>query len=879
MPLIERDTQLTVLDSYLDDAASGHGRLVWVGGEAGIGKSSLVAAFIEQVHSKARVALAYCDGYSTPSPLAPVRELLLALPANVWPANASRAEVFANFMAALRNTDHELPYLVVVEDAHWADQATLDLLLHCARRVHACRALVLATYRSEEVDGSEGLQLTLGTTASASGTRRLDVPALTVAGVSALVAASGGATTERVDARSLHDLTLGNAFYVTEVLASGLDDIPDQCRDAVLARVLTLSPRSQAALEVVALAGARAELDFVNDLLDGGLADLDEALRRGLLTEADGAVVFRHEIARRVVESGVPAGRRVFQHRRIHGELSARGADAARLAHHAALGNLTAETVEHAHQAGREAAELGAHREAVRQYEQALLHAGRLQGESAPDAEELADLYWRLGYELYVTGRTGDAVRAVVAARDLWERQGEQTRVGDAWRCLSRLLWFEGHVSDAEAAADRALEVLDTPESTPTPELAYALSNKAQLRMLSSDGAGTREWGGRTLDLLDELPESQLRTELRAHVLNNLGTIEVVEGDVGSGIAMLTDSLDLSRTAQLHEHAARAYVNLSSTAISQRRHSDARHTLDEGLEYCSERDLDSWTSYLLAIDAELHLQAGEHELAEARAQEVLSRPSLPNYARLGPWTTVAQVRGRRGIPGGQELIERAVALSEEIGEVQAVAAVVAARAELSWIAGDDARAAELASTCIELVETYDCRWNRGSVLRWLGPDALPAVHREVAPPYAAELRGAWREAAALWAKLGCHFDEALALARGGEPEMLVAAIGLFERIGAHAPAARCRKDLRSLGRSAPPAPGAARRSHPFGLTRREAEVAELLTDGLTDSEIAERLVISRRTAEHHVAAVLVKVGVDSRRDLAAALSESSPTPG
>lgn len=879
MSLIERDTQLAVLASYLDEAAAGHGRLVWIGGEAGIGKSSLVNAYIERVRDRARVALAYCDGYSTPPPLAPVRELLAGLPEHVWPADASRAEVFANIMTALRNADHELPYLVVVEDVHWADQATLDLLLHCARRVHGCRSLVLATYRSEEVEVSEGLQLTLGTTASAAGTRRLDVPALTMAGVSELVASSGRSTSGGVDPRSLHDLTLGNAFYVTEVLASGLDGIPNQCRDAVLARVQTLSPRCQTALEVVALAGARAELDLVDALLDGGLGDLDEALRRGLLTEVDGAVVFRHEIARQVVESGVPAGRRVFQHRRIHRELSSRGADAARLAHHAALGNLTAEAVEHAREAGREAAELGAHREAVRQYEQALLHAGRLRGDAGLDEEELADLYWRLGYEQYVTGRTGDAVRAVESARDLWERQGARTRVGDAWRCLSRLLWFEGHVSEAEAAADRALEVLDTPESAPTPELAYALSNMAQLRMLSSDGRGTREWGGRTLEVLDQLPESDLRTELRAHALNNLGTIEVVEGDAGSGIAMLTESLGLARTAQLHEHAARAYVNLSSTAVAQRRHSDARRTLDEGLEYCLDRDLDSWTTYLLGIDSELHLQAGQHDVAEARAQEVLSRPSLPSYARLGPWTIGAQVRGRRGTPGWQELMDRAVTLSEEIGEVQAVAPVVAARAELAWIEGDDAGAAELASTCIELVETYDCRWNRGSVLRWLGPDTLPAVHREVAPPFAAELRGAWHEAAALWRDLGCPFDEALALARSGAPDELTAAIGVFERIGAHAAAARCRRDLRALGRAAPAAPGVARRQHPFGLTRREAEVADLLTAGLSDAEIAERLVISRRTAEHHVSAILTKVGVDSRRDLAAAFAASVPAPG
>jgi DNA-binding CsgD family transcriptional regulator len=368
------------------------------------------------------------------------------------------------------------------------------------------------------------------------------------------------------------------------------------------------------------------------------------------------------------------------------------------------------------------------------------------------------------------------------------------------------------------------------------------------------------------LSLLDSLAEGRARTELRAHALNNLGTMEVVSGDRAAGVAMLQESLDLSRSADLHEHAARAYVNLASSAIAQRRHDDARRHVAEGLEYCTERDLDSWTNYLLACDSELQVNQGDLAAAERRAEAVLAHPSLASAAALLPLVSLAHVRGRRGDGGFEEVVARARALAEGIGEVQAVAPVVALRSELAWLAGRDVEAAEIASAAVDLVEKADCPWNRGAVLRWL-PQGARRTHREVAPPFAAELAGEWREAAALWERLGCPFDQALALARSGDAACLAQAAGIFDGIKAHAAAARCRADLRALGTPVPRAPGRATRAHPQGLTRRESEVAELLVQGLSDSAIAERLVISRRTAEHHVSSILAKAGVRSRHEL------------
>ncbi len=155
-------------------------------------------------------------------------------------------------------------------------------------------------------------------------------------------------------------------------------------------------------------------------------------------------------------------GRRIHQHRRLFAALESRGTDPARLAHHADAAGLSQSAVEHATVAGRRAAELGSHREAARQFQRALAHAARLPGSRPPD-EQVAELYWSLGYELYVMGRIEEASVAVESARDIWEQQGATTRVGDAWRCLSRLLWFDGRNADAEAAAVRALEILEGP--------------------------------------------------------------------------------------------------------------------------------------------------------------------------------------------------------------------------------------------------------------------------------------------------------------------------------------------------------------------------------------------------------------------------------
>ncbi len=846
MALLERDEQLRAATGYLDEAATGHGRLVFVGGEAGVGKTTFVEALAAR--ADAHVGYGWCDGSATPPPLGPLVDLLPDLPDGTWPEDATRSQVFTNVLAALRDPPDGTPYLLVVEDAHWADEATLDLVRHLARRIHGCRALVVVSYRPEDTVVGDGLRVLLGDTASATGTRRIDLSPLTSDGVAKLAAEHGAV----VGAAELHAVTGGNPFFVTEALAAS-GGLPPTVRDAVLARVARLDEAGQRALELVALAGSRAEADLVADLLPAGLAALDEPLARGLLRRSGGDVLFRHELARLAVVDEVPAGRAVHLHRRLLAALVGRGADPARLAHHAEAAGDRAAVLEHARAAAAAAATLGAHREASRQYERALAHASDL-----PPADR-AQLLWDLGYEYYLTSRIEESIETVALARSLWDELGDSVRVGDAWRCGSRLHWFAGRNDEARAYAARAVDLLDR---TGTVEEAMALSNRTQLSMLSTHLASTREWGGRTLAALDALPPGTGSEEVRVHALNNLGTIEVTAGELHAGQQMLQESLDGARSANLQEHAARAYCNLGSTAVVQRRHADARRWLEEGIVYCTDRDLDSWTSYLLALRSRLHLDRWEEAEARADAAAVM-RGGASAVGYLEPLLVTALLDVRTGAGDGSESFARAVEMSEGMQEAQRVGPTAAARSEAAWIAGDREAAERIAEEAWPHVRDVDCPWHRGQVATWLPADVDAGL--PLSPPYVLERAGRWAEAAACWERLESPFEQGLALARSGEAELLADAVRIFDRLGATAAGARARAMLQALGAAVPRATRAS--AHPHGLTPREQEVLRLVVRGLGDAAIAETLVISRRTAEHHVASILAKVGVRSRREL------------
>src|SRR5580704_16648594 len=387
--LVVRSGFLASLEGLLGEALAGAGRLVFLGGEAGVGKTALAAALAESA-AEAAVRRGSCDNITTAEALGPILDALPELAVAVdQEAGLSRLRLFRKVRDALS----ESAMVLLLEDVHWADEATLDVLRFLGRRLGGPRLLILATFRPEEVGRDHPLTMVLGELAGLPGVIRMQLPALSAAGVRQLADAAGSA----LDPGAVFSRTGGNPFYVTEVLASGADTVPVTVRDAVLARVARLSRAGQDVAGAASVLGRTAEADLLAAVSGQRLAAVDECVNHGVLVVDGDGVGFRHELARLAVEQSLPHAERTVAHARSLAQLLARGSpDDRRLAHHAAGAADRAAVVRHAPRAAARAARLGAHREAAGQLQLALGY------HQAPDRPR-AGLLDRLSYECYLT--------------------------------------------------------------------------------------------------------------------------------------------------------------------------------------------------------------------------------------------------------------------------------------------------------------------------------------------------------------------------------------------------------------------------------------------------------------------------------------------
>src|SRR5882724_3400392 len=331
MPLLERQAQLEELTQHLLDAGRRAGRIAFVSGEAGAGKSSLVEQFAQQAGRTACVLWGHCDALQTSRVLGSVNEVaagLSRLPDHRHESGLSREQLFSQLFERL-SPPNPLS-LVILEDLHWADEATLDFVRFIGRRIQRTRCFDVATYRDDEVAPSHLLRVVLGEL-TGQHTARIRVPALSLAAIEDL--AHG---TQR-DARTVYRVTGGNPFFVRELLAAPLDTVPETVRDAVLARLLQCSTEARRVAELVSLLPGRTELWLAEALLGRFGTAADEAVERGLLRYHEGALAFRHELGRLAVESTLSPGRARELHQGILRSLIEHNADLSQIVHHAIL--------------------------------------------------------------------------------------------------------------------------------------------------------------------------------------------------------------------------------------------------------------------------------------------------------------------------------------------------------------------------------------------------------------------------------------------------------------------------------------------------------------------------------------------------------------
>jgi DNA-binding CsgD family transcriptional regulator len=851
--LLEREDCLEELDAALHETAGGDGRIALVFGEAGIGKTSVVDRFVELRRRTARVLWGRCDSLFTPQPLGPLHDMVDHLPQDVQQLLQSTGKPLAIFAAFLRELQRSRePTVVVIEDVHWADAATLDLMKYVGRRLRGVRVLVILTYRDDEIDGEHPLWSMLGNLPPRM-VRRLPLAPLSEAAVAALAGRAGSV------AHEVHALTGGNPFFVTELLASPGGSVPVTIRESTLARAQRLSCPAREVLDLCSVVPDRMDRWLLQAALDPRPALLDQCAGTGLLIVEHNVVRFRHELARQAVESALPTAYAQALHARVLAALLARGDDRvplARIVHHAAGAQDHAAVRRYAPEAARQAAALGAHCQAWTNYRTALQHA------DSADIEERAALLENYAYECYVTSQIEAGVEAQQAALELRRRQGDRAKEGDNLRWLSRLNWHLGRNAEGMQRAEESIDVLEA--LPPGPELAMAYSNRSQSHMLAGSSRDAIEWGNRALHLATSLS----LTEVAAHALNNIGTAQL-QREEPQGWANLERSLQLALEHDMHEHVCRAYTNLAYEAIVLRDYARADRCLDAGLAYAAERELDAYIEILLGARARAHLEQGRWQQAATAAETVLRMSRVP-IPRIIPLVVLGLVRVRRGDPGGEELLDEARELALPTSALTRIGPMAAARAEAAWLGGQHDLCREEASVGYEWALRKGYARIAGQLAFWLWrAGGAPPSEQETTTPFDHQMRGDWAAAAAEWQRLGCPYEEALALADGDSFARL-RSLAILDQLGAARVAALLRRGLRAEGvRQVPRGARPATRRNPAGLTAREMDILRLLVDGLSNRGIADQLHISAKTVDHHVSAVLAKLDVGSRKQAAA----------
>jgi ATP/maltotriose-dependent transcriptional regulator MalT len=855
--LVEREEALAALRRYLDEEASAVGRIVLIRGEAGIGKTALLKAFVQDCPAGVDVLWGACDGVSTPQPYGPFEDMADALGAEfrrLLDANASRGELGRFLLKWLATGPLRV---LVIEDVQWADQATLDLLAFLARRIERVPVLLLLTHRDGD-GGAPSVDRVLGGVASLPILRQLPLEPLSRAGVERLASDTG------VDAKELHRITAGNPFYVHEVLDAGLSRMPISVRDAVRARVAQLDERGRRALQVAAILGVRAEPWLLAAVAGEDILGIDDCLRIGLLTKA-GGVAFAHELTRMVVLEDVPVIHGIALHRRALAALEQAGVgDAARLAYHADGAADRDAVLRHASAAGHRALAAGSHREAIAQFERAMRFADGL----APDAR--AVLLEPLSQALYLINHLPEAYQAAAEAAALRRRGGDDLATAVGLSFLAEVSWRADHGPEAWSAAREAIALAESMGDRR--ELAMAYATLGRLEMLDGRNSEGRANSERALEIARRIEDA----EVTAVALGTIGSIELDLADE-RGWADLGESARIGRELHLPYLVDRALYNLGFSAFVWRRYKLAREYFQQVQEFFqglwgSEIDLYGIDSPI----AEIEFVLGEWDAAVARGHAALTGPRRRSADRIPALTVLARIAVRRGEPGCQDRLDE---LRDFVGGLEAVAApieqmLLVAEAEAAWISGD------LGPIVPRLRAAYSaaCREGSRAAIGELGlwlwrAGALSELDERAEEAHLLEVAGRAREAAAVWGQLSVPYEAALSLAGSSDAADIQRAYEELTRLGATAVAHKVALRLRELGSPVPRGPRLTTRSNPRGLTEREWEIAGLLALGRSNGEIAEQLVLSPKTVGHHVSAVLAKLAVRRRAEVAAAMSE------
>ena len=851
MELIERSGFLTSMQMKFEDVVDGEGHCMLICGEAGIGKTSIVKQFCKEKKNICKIYLGTCDALFTPRPLAPLYDIIWQLGKDIGESSmniTNRADLFARFFHELENQRDTT--LIVIEDIHWADEATLDFIKFLARRITRLHCLLILTYRDNEIHSSHPLRTVLGQLPTDSFTR-LQLTLLSKHAVEKLAIRKG------YKGEDVYAISNGNPFYVNEILAGYSTGIPDNIKDSILSYYNRLSEKTKQSLQILSVMPTGLELKYLEKIEPQYQTTIHNCLDLKILIHNEGLISFKHELYRRTIETSLSPLVRVTLNKRILNllveDLEENG-QTERIVHHAKNANEYDLVVKYAPIAARRSAAVGAHIEASK------LYLSTIEYYQGHDKDFLVQVYEAYAYECYLTQQIKEAIIYTNKALQSWKGKDDKEKICDSLRFLSRLWWLDGNRKKAETYAAEAIEVVS---GQPTSKAkAMALSNISQLKMLSDQPEECIFWGEQAIAMAEELADQ----EILCHALNNVGTMHSrIQSTRQKGMEQLQQSLEIALKNSYQEHAARAYGNLGNGSVLTRDYEVAKKILEPGIAYCVERDLDSWIKLIQSLKARMNFETGNWDQAYQIAEDVIKSGGQVKLGRIDALAVVARIKMRRGEPDILPLLEEAISIALKATDLQRMVPALVASLEYEWITGKEFIEKSAIDHVFNLVEKTGNVYENSEFAFWLfKARKQKASVPELFAGYKLTSQVTALKAAEIWKQLGCPYEHALALFEGNENDKRTA-MTIMHRLGAVTIIEKMKLQMRNWGiKNIPRGLRKTTRSNPANLTERELDILQLLKEGLQNKEIASRLFISAKTVEHHVSAIFYKLEVNSR---------------
>lgn len=838
--ILERESELAQLAKLLGAIETSGGRVVLVRGEAGIGKSTLINRVLSDSREDAYTLLGACDDLLTPQPFGPIwdvarTEASLSQPLEDGDRRAVMESILDLLMRSLR------PTVLVLEDTQWADEATLDLIKFLGRRIALTNGILILTYRDVEVDAEHPLRQVIG-----------QLPAQNLLRMS-LGRLSADAVRSMIDRREYNvdevlALTSGNPLFVTEVLASGTDTVPLSIKDSVLVRVALASPEARRLLAFVSVVPGDVERSLVDQVVQPTDKEIGEGIRRGLLRADSDMLSFTHDLQRRAVESSLPETERRDLNQQILDTLE-ETADPSRLVHHAREANDIAAIVKFAPEAARAAIGAESTTEAVAHFRTLEPYLDQLE---LDDRSDVLDEWGIQEYYLNNADAVGILDRAIAVRRSANDEHRLARTLTTASR-VNRSFARPGPSLDYSSEAVAILEPFG-----PSSDLAASLSHRAFLEWIYSDeDEEILKIVNRASSIAEEVGDDAANIA----ALQIRGNLAFSHGDK-SGMLLIERARALAQRLGDRWGEIMALETMAGMFGDIRDVERAIDFAQRSRETAARYEIRNLEADAQAMYSEFLLWKGDWTEAEDASTETLgSNPTTETLA----WRVLGSIQSRRGGKGARFAIRKMWELARPVEGLTVVDTAAAALAEYIWLTDD--RDPELLLQLEKVLSEGIAKgqpWPSGAFAFWMWKlGLLNAAPEGTADFYGWIIKGEYEKSAEFWRERGIPYEEGLALMHGDERTQ-IEAIRIFDDLGATATANKVRQALANQGVKVPRGTSRSTRGHAAGLTARQDEVLGLLAQGLTNTEIADELFVSRRTVENHVSAVLMKLDAPNR---------------